>query len=89
MMNLQTHMEDISMNRELRPDDIQLRNTSQQFEYEKLSREIDDCDDIDILRDMCKFLVKLEMKTRENYSIMFQDLQNALPNLPDISQPKE
>ena len=89
MMNLQTHMEDISMNRELRPGDIQLRNTSQQFEYEKLSREIDDCDDIDILRDMCKFLVKLEMKTRENYSIMFQDLQNALPNLPDISQPKE
>ena len=82
-------MEDISMNRELRPGDIQLRNTSQQFEYEKLSREIDDCDDIDILRDMCKFLVKLEMKTRENYSIMFQDLQNALPNLPDISQPKE
>ena len=89
MMNLQTHMEDISMNRELRPGDIQLRNTSQQFEYEKISREIDQCEDIDTLRDTCKFLVKLEMKTRENYSIMFQDLQNALPNLPDISQPKE
>ena len=72
----------ISMN----PDDIDLRNTSQQFEYEKISREIDDCDDVEVLREMCKFLVKLEMKTRENYSIMFQDLQNALPDLP---QPKE
>ena len=82
MMNLQILMEDISMH----PDDIDLRNTSQQFEYEKLSREIDACDDIDILKDTCKFLVKLEMKTRENYSIMFQDLQNALP---DLSQPKE
>ena len=82
MMNLQILMEGISMN----PDDIDLRNTSQQFEYEKISREIDDCDDVEVLREMCKFLVKLEMKTRENYSIMFQDLQNALPDLP---QPKE
>ena len=70
----------------MNPDDIDLRNTSQQFEYEKISREIDDCDDVEVLREMCKFLVKLEMKTRENYSIMFQDLQNALPDLP---QPKE
>ena len=82
MMNLQILMGGISMN----PDDIDLRNTSQQFEYEKISREIDDCDDVEVLREMCKFLVKLEMKTRENYSIMFQDLQNALPDLP---QPKE
>ena len=70
----------------MNPDDIILTNTSQQFEYEKISREIDDCDDVEVLREMCKFLVKLEMKTRENYSIMFQDLQNALPDLP---QPKE
>ncbi len=58
----------------MNPEDIILRNTSQLFEYEKMSREIDICDDIDGLRQMCKFLVKLEMKTRESYSVMIQDL---------------
>ncbi len=58
----------------MNPEDIILRNTSQLFEYEKMSREIDICDDIDGLRQMCKFLVKLEMKTRETYSVMIQDL---------------
>ena len=60
----------------MNPDEIELRNTSQQFEYEKLSRDIDTCNDVATLKQMCKFLVKLEMKTRENYSIMIQDLQN-------------
>ena len=73
----------------MNPEDITLTNTTQQFEYEKISRDIDACNNVETLQEMCKFLVKLEMKTRENYSIMFQDLQNALPNLPDISQPKE
>ena len=45
------------------PDDITLTNTSQQFEYEKLSREIDQCDDVELLRQMCKFVFKLERKT--------------------------
>jgi hypothetical protein len=58
----------------MNPEDITLRNTSQEFEYEKMSREIDTCDDIEGLRQMCKFLVKLEMKTRENYSVMIKDL---------------
>ncbi len=64
----------------MNPDDVQLRSTSQQFEYEKMSRDIDKCDDVEVLREMCKFLVKLEMKTRENYSIILQD------TLPDISK---
>ena len=58
----------------MNPEDITLRNTSQEFEYEKMSREIDTCDYIEWLRQMCKFLVKLEMKTRENYSVMIKDL---------------
>ena len=58
----------------MNPEDITLRNTSQEFEYEKMSREIDTCDDIEGLRQMSKFLVKLEMKTRENYSVMINDL---------------
>jgi len=64
----------------MKPEDIELRSTSQQFEYEKMSRDIDKCDDVEVLKEMCKFLVKLEMKTRENYSIILQD------TLPDISK---
>ena len=67
----------------MNPDDVQLRSTSQQFEYEKMSRDIDKCDDIEVLRQMCKFLVKLEMKTRETYSIILQD------SLPDLSTPRD
>ena len=61
----------------IRDSDITLVNTSQQFEYEKFSREIDMCEDVDELRQMCKFLIKLEMKTRANYSVMIQDLLPA------------
>ena len=46
----------------MNPDDIMLTNTSQQFEYEKFSREIEECNDIETLQEMCKFLLKLEMK---------------------------
>ena len=64
------------------PHDIELRNTSLEFEYERMARELDECDDVEVLRQMCKFLVKLEMKTRETYSIILQD------TLPDFSSPR-
>ena len=67
----------------MNPDDIMLTNTSQQFEYEKFSREIEEWNDIETLQEMCKFLLKLEMKTRSNYSVMIQDL------LPDLSTPTQ
>ena len=67
----------------MNPDDITLINTSQKFDYEKFAREIDVCEDVDELRQMCKFLIKLEMKTRANYSVMIQDL------LPDMSVPSD
>ena len=57
----------------MNPEEITLRNTSLEFEYERMSREIDECDDVETLQQMCKFLVKLEMKTREMYSIIIQD----------------
>ncbi len=63
----------------MNPDDISLRNTSQQFEYERMSREIDEFNDLEGLKQMCKFLVKLEMKQRETYSIILQD------TLPDLT----
>ena len=66
----------------MNPDDIILTDTTQQFEYEKLSREIDTCENVEELQQMCKFLIKLEMKTRSNYSVMLQDM------MPDMSSPK-
>ena len=65
------------------PDEIVLINTSQQFEYERMARDIDSCDDVELLRQMCKFLVKLEMKTRQTYSVILQD------TLPDLSMPTD
>ena len=62
----------------MNPDDITLVNTSQQFEYEKISREIDQCNDVESLRLMGKFVIKLEMKPRANYSVMIQDLMPSI-----------
>ena len=65
------------------PDDIFIRNVSSMFQYEKMAREIDQCDDIETLQQMCKFLIKMEMKTRETYSIMLQD------TMPEINDSKK
>ena len=67
----------------MNPDEITLRNTSQLFEYERMAREIDGYDDIKGLQQMCKYLIKLEMKTRETYSIILQD------TMPDLSLPRD
>ena len=64
----------------MNPDDIFIRNVASQFQYEKMAREVDACDDIDDLREMCKFLIKMEMKTRETYSIIIQD---TMPEIND------
>ena len=66
----------------MEPQDIQLRNTSLEFQYEKMAREVDACDDVETLQEMCKFLIKMEMKTRETYSIILQD------TMPEINDSK-
>tara|TARA_B100000287_G_scaffold122190_1_gene114028 strand:- start:66 stop:278 length:213 start_codon:yes stop_codon:yes gene_type:complete len=62
------------------PDDIFIRNVSSQFQYEKMAREVDSCDDVATLQEMCKFLIKMEMKTRETYSIILQDTMPEVLN---------
>ena len=47
------------------PSDITLEKPSKMFEYEKISREIDSVDDIDLIKKMCKCYVKLHMKQQE------------------------
>ena len=67
----------------MNPEDIFIRNISSQFQYEKMAREIERCDDVETLQQMCKFLIKMEMKTRETYSIMLQD---TMPEINDSTK---
>ena len=64
----------------MNPDDIFIRNVASQFQYEKMAREVDECDDVATLQEMCKFLIKMEMKTRETYSIILQDTMPEFSN---------
>ena len=64
----------------MNPDDIFIRNVASQFQYEKMAREVDECDDVATLQEMCKFLIKMEMKTRETYSIILQDTMPEISN---------
>jgi hypothetical protein len=47
------------------PSDIQLESTAKMFEYEKLSREIENCDDVEQLRQMARSFIKLYLKHQE------------------------
>jgi len=51
--------------RTMNPNDITLDTTFRMFEYEKLSREIETCQDIDELKNMCRCFVKLHLKHQE------------------------
>ena len=54
------------------PSDISLESTARLFEYEKLSREIENCDSIEELRQMCRCFVKLHLKHQEVTSSMLK-----------------
>ena len=47
------------------PSDIKLETPSKMFEYEKLSREIESCDDVDTLKQMTRSFIKLYLKHQE------------------------
>jgi len=50
------------------PDEITLDNLSKSFEYTKLSKEIDSCDDIEIVKTIAKSWAKLYLKQQETVS---------------------
>lgn len=54
------------------PDDIQLKNINKLFEYEKVSRDIDLIDDLNVLKDFAKSYVKLYIKQQE---VLIDDLK--------------
>ena len=47
------------------PNDITLSNPSKMFEYEKFSRMVDTCDDVNELRKLVKSSYKLYLKQQE------------------------
>jgi len=49
----------------MNPDQIQLDNVNKMFEYEKLSRDIDSVDDIEVLKNYAKSYIKLYLKQQE------------------------
>ena len=49
----------------MNPDELKLETISKLFEYEKISRELDTCTNIDLLRNIYKCYVKLYMKQEE------------------------
>ena len=49
----------------MNPDDIELENLSKIFEYEKISREINSCENIEQVKDIAQSFVKLHLKYQE------------------------
>ena len=49
----------------MNPDKIELETMCKMFEYEKSSRELDECDDITTLRNCAKAYIKLYLKQQE------------------------
>ena len=64
------------------PAEIVLQSTAKMFEYEKLSRQIEECDNIDTLRDMARCWIKLYMKQQETMRTIGLDKQ-PLPKRKD------
>ena len=52
----------------LDPSQISLNTTFRSFAYEKLSREIDSCDDVVVLKEALRCYVKLYLKQQETLS---------------------
>ena len=49
----------------MNPDKVELNSINKLFEYEKLSRDIDSIDDVEVLRDYAKSYIKLYLKQQE------------------------
>jgi hypothetical protein len=57
----------------MNPDDISLKNLSKSFAYQKTATDIDNCNDIDILKDIAKSFCKLYYKQQETMNANHRD----------------
>jgi len=51
-------------------EELKLETVRKMFEYEKISRELDTCTNVDMMRNICKCYVKLYMKQQETLSVV-------------------
>jgi len=58
------------------PNQIELSTLNKSFQYEKLARDIDTCNDIEELRNLAKCWFKLYLKQ--------QEVLKSLPTPPDL-----
>lgn len=49
----------------MNPNNITLESINKLFEYEKISRDIDSIDDIEIIKNFAKLYIKLYLKQQE------------------------
>ena len=49
----------------MEPNDIKLETVSKMFEYEKLAREVNECNDLSTLKEITKSYIKLYFKQQE------------------------
>jgi hypothetical protein len=47
------------------PNDIILEDMNKMFEYEKIARDIDSIEDIEVIKDLTKSYIKLYLKQQE------------------------
>ena len=52
------------------PNEIELKNLSKSFAYQKIASDIDNCDDYDMLKNIAKSFAKLYYKQQETMSII-------------------
>ena len=58
-------------------EELELKSINKLFEFEKISRELDTCTNIDLMRNICKCYVKLYMKQQETISSLMLDNLNS------------
>jgi hypothetical protein len=52
----------------MNPNDIELKNLNKIFEYERLSRELDNCENLEEIRENAKYCIKLYLSTLETFT---------------------
>jgi hypothetical protein len=52
----------------MNPDDIELKDLNKIFEYEKMSRELENCENIEEMREKAKYCVKIYLATLEAFA---------------------
>jgi|TARA_B100001059_G_C17797241_1_gene563782 hypothetical protein len=52
------------------PDTIELKNLSKSFAYQKIASEIDDCSDLETIRNIAKSFCKLYYKQQETMQMI-------------------